>query len=112
MYATGLSAGFALGSSVAAAIGGVTVQVDPAGGQAADGTAASPIDWATAVGLNGDSHYGDSVTAGTIPIDFPGPVDSVSGMLTNLNLFNVITGTASFSLSLARSMSSSPTGRR
>ena len=101
VYATGLSAGFALGSSVAAAVGGVTVQVNQAGGQAADGTAASPIDWATAVGLNGDSHYGDSVTAGTIPIDFPGPVDSVSGMLTNLNLFNVITGTASFSLSLA-----------
>ena len=73
--ATGLSAGFALGSSVAAAVGGVTVQVNQAGGQAADGTAASPIDWATAVGLDRDSHYGDSVTAGTIPIDFPGPVD-------------------------------------
>ncbi len=97
---TGLSAGFAVGNSLAASVTNVGIQLNEAAGTATDGTAAAPVDWATGVSLNGDTHFNDPVVAGTHTISFGGPTDTVTGSLSNLNLFDVFSGSATFSLTL------------
>ncbi len=106
-----LAASLNLNGSVTASVTGVSVQLNRAGGTAVNGTTtttAMPLDWADDLDLTGQGTYGAKVDPGaTLPtpvnlqVAYTGAVFSVSGTLANLNLFNLLSGSAAFAISVS-----------
>ncbi len=112
VVATGLSANLSLTTNITAAVAGMTVAINQASGKYTAGgvsTLAAPLNWTTALDLNGDGQFGtaaDQVDPGqglpnpvALPIAFTVGQLAMAGTLTNLNIFNVISGSAGFALS-------------
>ncbi len=106
VYGTRLSASLSLGDSISASVGSVSIEINQATGSAAGGTPALPLDWAADLQLAGTPAFGGQVNPGSLlsapanlTIAFTGPILAVSGTLTNLNIFNVISGSADFAIS-------------
>ena len=109
VYGTGLSASLNLGSSISATLASVSVQINQAGGTGPDHAPATALNWAADLELSGATTFGGTVNPGSLlpkppaqpdlTIAFTGPQLAVSGSLTNLNIFNVITGSADFAIS-------------
>ena len=97
---TGLSA--SLGNASFTGVPGVTLTVNSLNVVYNTG-APGPLDWTTALDLNGDGTFGDALVVtdangGTHPIDFAASTPlQVSGNAT-INLFGLVTGTVGFSL--------------
>ena len=101
---TNLAATVDLGSNITATVSSVTVQINQAGG-----ASSSQLDWAAGLDLDGDGvfgGFGDTVDPGAnlpapvaMPIQYStGPLLALSGALTNLNVYNRVTGSANFAI--------------
>ncbi len=111
--ASGFGASLSLTSSVTAAISGVSVSINQASGTylPAGDTSTPALNWNTDLDLADDNQYGtpaDQVNPGdllptpiSLPIDFAEQQFILAGTLANLNVFNVIEGSASFALSVS-----------
>ena len=109
VYGTGLSASLNLGSSISATLASVSVEINQAGGTGPDHAPATALNWAADLEPSGATTFGGTVNPGSLlpsppvppdlTIAFTGPQLAVSGALTNLNIFNVITGSADFAIS-------------
>ena len=89
---SGLSGSLSLGSSVSASVANGAVAINQAGGTDPNGHAAAPLDWASAFATPVTPIAGLTIqlTAGQVV---------VSGTLSGLNIFNVLTGSANFAVS-------------
>ena len=105
-----LSASLTVGTSVAAMVNSVSVQINRASGAYVNGTTvpAVALDWADDLDLNGSGTYGGKVNPGaTLPspvnlsIGYTGAALAVNGTLANLNIFNLLVGSASFAISFS-----------
>ena len=104
--ATGLAATLNLGSSVTASVSNVAVQINQESGNDASDQPGSPLDWTKDVlQNNGGTESVYTVNPATnlpgasppnLSITFTAKRLTVSGSLTNLNIFNLITGSADF----------------
>ncbi len=106
--ATNLAGSLVLGSSVSASVSGLSVLINTAGGKDSSGVAASPLNWKSAVSVDGGATFGAIIDPGaeiapggsvSLPIMATGGVLLLSGTLSSLNIFNVINGSANFALS-------------
>ncbi len=107
---SGLAGSLTLGSSVSASVSGLSVAINSASGADLGGIKATPLNWATtfspAIDPGANIPPAGSVS---LPITATGAQLLLSGMLTGLNVFNVIAGSASFALSQTTA-AISPTG--
>ena len=123
--ATNLTVGLSLGnssspgSSFTAEVTNLSIQINQAGGSYANGAttlAATPLDWTKDLDLAGDGQYGTSadqlnpatllqLPTGTTPpnlqITFTGAEFAISGSLAQIKLFNLISGSADFAVSVS-----------
>ena len=97
-----------LGSGVSASVTGLSVLINTAGGMDSTNVPASPLNWKSAVSIDGGATFGAIIDPGatiapagsvSLPITATGGVLLLSGSLTSLNIFNVIAGSANFALS-------------
>ena len=91
-----LAGSLALGTSVSASVTGLLVSINTV----ANLTGMNPLDWETTFVPPVDPGANLNLTPPVkLPVTFTDGVLSLSGNLTSLNLFNVITGSAGFDLS-------------
>ncbi len=95
--ATGLSASIAFGTAVTASVASLSIQINNASGSSSVSGAASALNWHDdfSPAINPGSGLPGSVD---LTIAFTQSLEQVSGTLTSLNIFNLITGSASFSV--------------
>ena len=96
--ASGLAASLTLGGAgaVSASVSNAMLAINSSGGASPSGVAASPLDWAADISVDGGQTYGSAnepVVEGQT-INFATGQLSLSGSLTNLNIFNVLTSSA------------------
>ncbi len=102
--ASGLGGSLSLGgsSAVSASVSGLALAINTSGGTSSTAGAASPLNWAADVSLDDGSNFGgtsnEPVISGQTIDDATGQF-SLSGSLSSLNIFNVLTGSADFALS-------------
>ncbi|MDX6411750.1 MAG: hypothetical protein QOE91_1266, partial [Gaiellaceae bacterium] len=75
---------------VTASVSDLVVEINRASG--------TPLNWTTALDLDRDGTFGDQLTVNAIPIALRAARFSVSGELTNLDVFGLLTGAAKFSV--------------
>ena len=102
----GLGGSLNLGTGISATVTSVSVMLNLAGGTGPSNNAATPLDWTNDLDLQQNGQYGkpaDQVNPGAglspsvdLTIAYNGPELAVSGSLTSLNIFNIITGSANF----------------
>ncbi len=107
---SGLNGSLSLGSSLSAAASGVAVAINSASGSASNGGVASALDWTKDVSLDGGMTFAATIDPGanispagsvSLPITAMRSELLLSGSLTGLNIFNVITASANFAFSEA-----------
>ncbi len=96
---SGLSGSLNLGGSVTASVQNVAVAINQAGGADASNNAATPLNWSTTFNPAVDPGTNlPSPPATSLAITATGGGVSVSGTLTSLDIFGILTGSANFSL--------------
>ena len=92
-----------------AAVTNLSLQINQAGGSFVQGTtttAATPLNWAADLDLTGSGTFGgdaNEVNPGGVlssPIAYTGPELGISGTLSDINLFDLLSGSASFAITL------------
>ena len=108
MTGSGLGGSIDLGGQVTATVAGLAVAINTTGGVGTNGLGASPLDWTKDISLDGGTTFGATVDPGANLLSPPSPSIaivataggfSLSGSLTGLNVFNILTGSANFAVS-------------
>ena len=105
---SGLGGSIDLGGQVTATVAGLAVAINTTGGVGTNGLGSSPLDWTKDISLDGGTTFGATVDPGANLLSPPSPSIaivataggfSLSGSLTGLNVFNILTGSANFAVS-------------
>ncbi len=94
--ANDLAASINLGGFVTASVSDVSVQLNHASGDVAAGQAASPLDWTQFNPAINPGKLLPQASPPNLTITYTAGITAVAGNLTNLNIFNLITGSAEF----------------